>query len=81
MRNRKLASIRKLYGINQTIVSELLNLGVASFSAKETGKTAFTQKEMITITNYFKEFDSKLTMDDIFFIEEVTETVTNRKGA
>ena len=81
MLNRKLASVRKLYGLNQNVLAELINVVVATFSAKETGRIPFTQKEMVTITNYFKKLDPKITMDDIFFVEEVTETVTNKKGA
>ena len=79
--NRKLASIRKLYGVNQIVLADLINVSVASFSAKETGKTVFTQKEMIAITLFFKKYDNKITMDDIFFIDEVTEYVTNKEGA
>lgn len=81
MVNRKLASIRTLYGIKQITLATLIDVSVASFSAKETGKSVFTQKEMIDITNFFKEYDADLTMDDIFFVEPVTETVTNHKGA
>lgn len=81
MLNRKLASVRKLYGFNQGAIAKVIGVTVTTFSAKETGKVSFTQKEMVTITNFFKELDPKITMDDIFFVEEVTETVANKKGS
>lgn len=81
MINRKLASLRTLYNINQSVLAEVIGVTINTFSSKERGATAFTQQEMILITNHFKQFDSKLTMDDIFFIDEVNQSVTNKRGA
>ena len=81
MKNRKLASLRTLYNINQSVLAEVIGVTINTFSSKERGATAFTQQEMILITNHFKQFDSKLTMDDIFFIDEVNQSVTNKRGA
>ena len=81
MINRKLASLRTLYKINQSVLAEVIGVTINTFSSKERGVTAFTQQEMILITNHFKRFDSNITMDDIFFIDEVNQSVTNQKGA
>lgn len=76
MENRKLRSLRTLYKINQTELAKHIGINLMTYSYKENGKTPFYQSEMITIVNFFKRFDKKLTMDDIFFINEVTEMVT-----
>ena len=81
MINRKLASLRTLYKINQSVLAEVIGVTINTFSSKERGVTAFTQQEMILITNHFKQFDSNITMDDIFFIDEVNQSVTKQKGA
>ena len=81
MINRKLASLRTLYKINQSDLAEVIGVTINTFSSKERGVTAFTQQEMILITNHFKRFDSNITMDDIFFIDEVNQSVTNKRGA
>lgn len=81
MINRKLASLRTLYKINQSVLAEVIGVTINTFSSKERGVTAFTQQEMILITNHFKRFDSNITMDDIFFIDEVNQSVTKQKGA
>ena len=36
---------------------------------------------MIEITNFFRKFEPDITMDDIFFIDSVNQTVTKNKGA
>lgn len=81
MINRKLASLRTLYDINQIIFANLLGVTRNTYSNKESGKTPFLQKEMIEITNYLKELDPSLTMDEIFNIDEVNQTVTKNMGA
>lgn len=81
MINRKLASLRTLYNINQVILAELIGVSVNTYSSKERGVTAFVQREMIAITNFFRKFELDITMDDIFFVDEVNQTVTNHKGA
>ena len=81
MINRKMASLRTLYKINQSVLAEVIGVTINTFSSKERGVTAFTQQEMILITNHFKQFDSNITMDDIFFINEVNQSVTKQKGA
>lgn len=76
MNNRKLRSLRSYFDINQSELAKLINVTLNTYSAKERGVTFFNQIEMIKITIFFKEYNPKLTMDDIFFKHEVTETVT-----
>lgn len=81
MINRKLASLRTLYNINQSVLAELIQVSINTYSSKERGVTSFNQKEMIEITNFFRKFEPDITMDDIFFIDSVNQTVTKNKGA
>lgn len=63
----KVAGYRKMFNLNQTYVANMLDIGLNTYSNKETNKTEFTLSEIIAITKLFKEYNPQLTMDDIFF--------------
>lgn len=71
MKNKKLASLRTLYEVNQSSLATVIGVSVNTFSSKERGITNFTQPEMIKITKFFKNYNSNVTMDDIFFENQV----------
>lgn len=75
--NAKLVAYRKMLKINQKTMAKKIGCSYVSYSQKETGKTGFTQKEMITITNVIKQRIPDITMDDIFFNNEVGKLLTN----
>ncbi|EPY2273183.1 helix-turn-helix transcriptional regulator [Clostridium sporogenes] len=74
--NTKLVAYRKMLQMNQKSFAEKIGISLVSYSNKETGKTEFTQNEMITITNIIKEKIPNITMDDIFFDNRVSILVT-----
>ncbi|HBJ2602330.1 TPA: helix-turn-helix domain-containing protein [Clostridium botulinum] len=74
--NTKLVAYRKMLQMNQKSIAEKIGISLVSYSNKETGKTEFTQNEMITITNIIKEKIPNITMDDIFFDNRVSILVT-----
>lgn len=74
--NTKLVAYRKMLQMNQKSFAEKIGISLVSYSNKETGKTEFTQNEMITITNIIKEKIPNITMDDIFFDNKVSILVT-----
>lgn len=55
-----------MFGLNQTDIAKILDIGTNTYSFKENNKTEFTISESIKITKYLKEFKPELTMDEIF---------------
>ncbi|WP_409068908.1 helix-turn-helix transcriptional regulator [Clostridium caseinilyticum] len=65
--NSKLIAYRRMFNLNQEDVAKVINRSVSTYNRKEVGKIDFTQTEMITITEFFKERIPEITMDEIFF--------------
>ena len=55
-----------MFGLNQSDVAKVLNIGINTYSFKENGKTEFNISEVKAITNLLKEYNPKLTIDEIF---------------
>ena len=66
MKYNKLVVYRKMFGLNQSYVAKVLNIGINTYSFKENGKTEFNISEAKAITNLLKEYNPKLTIDEIF---------------
>ena len=66
MKHNKLIGYRKMFGLNQSDVAKVLNIGINTYSFKENGKTEFNISEAKAITNLLKEYNPKLTIDEIF---------------
>lgn len=62
----KVLGYRKMYKLNQSVLAKELNIGLNTYSFKENGKTEFTLSEMRKLTLFFKKYNPKLTMDEIF---------------
>lgn len=73
MVNRKLAAYRKLLGLTQKHLAEQIGISLVSLNHKETGKRKFTQDEMVAITNIIKEVIPEVTMNTIFFDDELSD--------
>lgn len=61
------AGYRKMFGITQKELAEKIGVMPATLCNKETGKRLFSQAEMISILEIFKEFDRSVTLDKIFY--------------
>ena len=66
MKYNKLVGYRKMFGLNQSDVAKVLNIGINTYSSKENGNTEFNISEVKAITNLLKEYNPKLTIDEIF---------------
>lgn len=67
----KLKAYRQLKGVNQSVIAELIEVQLTTYSFKENGKKQFTLDEAKKIADYFGT-----TIDDIFFNDEVNFTNT-----
>ncbi|MBU5292788.1 helix-turn-helix domain-containing protein [Anaerosalibacter bizertensis] len=76
MKNKMLIGYRKMYGITQKDLARLIKVSPTTYSYKENGKTYFNQEEMIVITNILKKYNPMITMDDIFFRNNVNLKLT-----
>lgn len=63
----KIVSYRKMYKVKQQELADYLEISTKSLGNKENGSKEFTRKEMLQITEFFKRFDDKITVLDIFF--------------
>ncbi|MCT4593139.1 MAG: helix-turn-helix domain-containing protein [Anaeromicrobium sp.] len=63
---KSLKAYRKLVGINQSDLAQMLGIGTNTYSFKENGKTPFTLDEAKTIADFFGA-----TVDEIFFMDTV----------
>lgn len=68
-----------MYDITQKDLARLIRVSPTTYSYKENGKTYFNQGEMIAITNELKKHNPMITMDDIFFKNEVNLKLTRDK--
>lgn len=68
----KIAAYRKLIGVSQADMAKKLGISLTSYNKKENGRREFTQSEMIEITKIFQEKLPDITMDAIFFNNELS---------
>lgn len=66
-KNIKLKTLRMLYNLKQSDLAKILNIKNVTYTNKENGKYQFTDKEKLTIKEYFKNLGSDLTIDELFF--------------
>lgn len=63
----RLISIRKVYGINQGMMADIINKSRVSYCHKEIGKKPFTIDECFLITDALSNYAKKpLTVDEVF---------------
>ena len=78
MKGEVVERYRRMIGLNQTVVAQKSNMALSSYCNKIKGNTNFNQTEMVAITKLFKEFIPQITMDDIFFKDEVNYGLTEK---
>ena len=63
-----LIGYRKMAGLNQRDMKDILGISLKIYNAKENGKVRFNQYDIKTIKNVLSEkLNKKLTIDELFF--------------
>ena len=63
----KLKGYRVMLGKTQRDMAKELNISVQSYNNKETGKTAFSDREKLSIKTMVSEVKSDITIDELFY--------------
>lgn len=63
---KELSKLRQKYGYTQSEMANMLGLHKSTYNQKENGKRRFKSDEMAKLYDFFRHFDSKLNMQDIF---------------
>ena len=63
---KELSKLRQKYGYTQLEMANMLGLHKSTYNQKENGKRNFKLCEMAKIYDFFRHFDSRLNMQDIF---------------
>lgn len=61
-----LCRLRQKYGYTQLEMANMLGLHKSTYNQKENGKRHFKPDEMSKIYNFFRQYDKRLNMQDIF---------------
>lgn len=63
----KLKGYRVMLGKTQRDMAKELNISVQSYNNKETGKTAFNDKQRLAIKSMVAEIKPDVTIDELFY--------------
>lgn len=63
----KLKGYRVMLGKTQRDMAKELNISVQSYNNKETGKTAFSDREKLAIKTMISEIKPDVTIDELFY--------------
>lgn len=63
----RLKGYRVMLGKTQRDMAKELNISVQSYNNKETGKTAFNDREKLAIKTMISEVKSDITIDELFY--------------
>ena len=63
----KLKGYRVMLGKTQRDMAKELNISVQSYNNKETGKTAFNDREKLAIKTMISKIKSDITIDELFY--------------
>ena len=63
----KLRGYRVMLGLTQKDMSDKLNISLQSYNNKETGKSAFNDKERLAIKSMVSENKPDITIDELFY--------------
>lgn len=75
--NKQLIAYRKILNMSQTDMAKAIGIGLTSYNSKETGKSDFTQSEMLSIWKIIKRYNPKVTIDELFFKKTVSVVITD----
>lgn len=67
----EVAKLRKYKGLTQTDVADIFGISLQAYWNKENGRTPFTDKEKVVLKDLFSQDFPEITIDDIFFSDEV----------
>lgn len=70
--NKKLVGYRNMLNLSQQEVASKIGVSPTTYNHKETGKRKFSQTEMVAIISLFKERIPEITMDEIFFENNIS---------
>ena len=65
--NTKIRGYRTMLGKTQKDMAEIFNISIQAYSAKERGRTRFSNEEMIIIKKMLLPMFPGITIDEIFF--------------
>ncbi|MBG9368279.1 transcriptional regulator [Streptococcus sp. NLN64] len=63
----KLKGYRVMLGQTQASMAKTLGVSTQSYNNKETGKTPFSNSEMLKIRDMVRAIEPNITIDDLFF--------------
>ena len=63
------AFLRRGFNLSQKYVSKQLGISIPTLKKKEDGTLDYTKTEMLKLTELYKQHDSSLTVDKIFFAD------------
>lgn len=66
----KLKGYRVMLGKTQRDMAKELNISVQSYNNKETGKTAFNDKQRLAIKSMVAKIKPDITIDELFYQEK-----------
>lgn len=66
----KLKGYRVMLGKTQRDMAKELNISVQSYNNKETGKTAFNDKQRLAIKSMVAKIKPDITIDELFYQEQ-----------
>ncbi|MFK4284172.1 helix-turn-helix transcriptional regulator [Staphylococcus hominis] len=67
----KIVGYRKMIGMSQKEMAEKFNISIQSYSKKENGSVPFKDTEKVIFKNLLLPYFPKITIDDIFFDNEL----------
>ncbi|SEI59085.1 DNA-binding transcriptional regulator, XRE-family HTH domain [Alkalibacterium gilvum] len=70
----KVRGYRTMGGYNQKQLADILEITPQSLSAKENGRRSFNDFEKVLLLDLFKEIEPELTIDKLFFDQEVSKS-------
>lgn len=73
---KTLKAYRTILGLSQTDMANIADMCLTSYNQKEQGKKQFTHNEMLKITDFIKTKIPEVTVDQIFFNNEVSKMIT-----
>lgn len=75
----KIFRMRKYKGLTQSDVAKKFGISLQAYSRKERGITPFTDSEKMLLKNLFIDDFPDVTMEELFFEDEVAKVVS-REG-
>ncbi|WP_303266008.1 helix-turn-helix transcriptional regulator [Staphylococcus hominis] len=67
----KIVGYRKMIGMSQKEMAEKFNISIQSYSKKENGLVPFKDTEKVIFKSLLLPYFPKITIDDIFFDNEL----------